>query len=88
MEIDYITGIVTIINYEFGARITLEKEVNRGIPFAITCWIYGLMVHTVYCSDFEKDMKYESLKQYIERLMKELNDDNISELVEEFVNKY
>lgn len=36
----------------------------------------------------EKDTKYESIKQDIERLLKDLNDNNMSKLVEEFVNKY
>lgn len=31
-----------------GARITLERDA-RTIPFAITCGIYGWMVHTHYC---------------------------------------
>ncbi|MDK2801648.1 MAG: hypothetical protein PWQ70_3267 [Clostridiales bacterium] len=74
--------------HESGARITLEKKVNHGIHFAITCGIYGLFVHTVYCSDSEKSTKYESIKQDIDGLLKELNDDNMSELVDEFVNKY
>jgi len=71
-----------------GARITLEKEAH-GVPYAITCGIYGLFVHTVYCSDIESSMKqYENMKKDIEKILIELNDDNMSDLLDEFVNKY
>ena len=29
-----------------GARITLEEETHMGVPFAITCGVYGWLVHT------------------------------------------
>jgi hypothetical protein len=47
-----------------GARITLERDC-RNIPFAITCGIYGWMVHTRYFPTEElarqayKEMKLE-----------------------------
>lgn len=43
------------------ARITLEKAGYS--PYAITCGIYGVMVHTAYASDeAEALMKYEGMK--------------------------
>jgi hypothetical protein len=29
-----------------GARITLERDCSHGVPFAITCGIYGWFFHT------------------------------------------
>jgi len=29
-----------------GARITLERDCSNGIPFAVTCGIYGWFFHT------------------------------------------
>jgi hypothetical protein len=34
-----------------GARITLEKATLMRVPFAITCGIYGWMVHTRFFAD-------------------------------------
>ena len=38
--------------HEFGARITLEKECGK-VPFAITCGVYGWMVHTRFFGEWE-----------------------------------
>lgn len=32
--------------HDSGARITLEKDCPRGVPFIITCGIYGWFFHT------------------------------------------
>ena len=32
--------------YDLGARITLEGDCSRGVPFAATCGIYGWFFHT------------------------------------------
>jgi hypothetical protein len=45
-----------------GARITLERDA-RAIPFAITCGIYGWMVHTHYCGTLaEAERDYAAMK--------------------------
>jgi hypothetical protein len=45
-----------------GARITLERDA-RAIPFAITCGIYGLLVHTHYCGTLaEAEQDYAAMK--------------------------
>jgi hypothetical protein len=36
--------------HELGARITLERDTDTA-PFAITCGVYGWMVHTRYFGD-------------------------------------
>lgn len=55
-----------------GARITLEREV-RTIPFAITCGIYGWLVHTAFAAnEAEAHGKYAAMK---ERLHKALGAD-------------
>ena len=32
--------------HDSGARITLERDCSHGVPFAITCGIYGWFFHT------------------------------------------
>ena len=41
------------------ARITLER---CKIFFAVTCGIYGLMLHTAYCEESEAMGKYREIK--------------------------
>jgi len=38
--------IVRDEEHELGARITLERDCSRGVPFAVTCGIYGWFFHT------------------------------------------
>ena len=46
-------------------RITLEE--GGHTPYAITCGVYGLMVHTAFASDYDEAMgKYEGMKQELE----------------------
>jgi hypothetical protein len=32
--------------HDLGARITLERDCSHGVPFAVTCGIYGWFFHT------------------------------------------
>jgi hypothetical protein len=32
--------------HDLGARITLERDCSNGVPFAVTCGIYGWFFHT------------------------------------------
>jgi hypothetical protein len=55
---------ITIRDEEFplGARITLERE-TRAAPFAITCGIYGNMVHTRFFeNETEACAQYDSMR--------------------------
>jgi hypothetical protein len=38
--------IVRDEEHELGARITLERDCSHGVPFAVTCGIYGWFFHT------------------------------------------
>ena len=52
-----------------GARITLERE-PALVPFAITCTIYGWMVHTVYFAAEEQAQQvYEEMKPDLARIL-------------------
>ena len=50
-------GIILIDEeHELGARITLERECSNGVPFAVTCGIYGWFFHTRFVgSEAEAD---------------------------------
>lgn len=46
-----------------GARITLERDSLMGAPFALTCGIYGWMVHTRFFADEPTALaQYEAMK--------------------------
>lgn len=71
-----------------GARITLEQD--GYTPYAITCGIYGLMVHTAFAGTEQEALeKYNSMKQNIQLfLAKETNDKENSEWCDWFANEY
>lgn len=53
----------------FGARITLERG-TQVAPFAITCGIYGCMMHTrFFGSEQEAESQYEQMKNAISVLL-------------------
>ena len=55
--------------HDDGARITLEQG-GRIAPFAITCGIYGLMMHTAFASSEPEGVaKYEAMKKRLEALL-------------------
>ncbi len=52
-----------------GARITLERDA-RNIPFAITCGIYGLFLHTCYRGTEDVAHRaYEAMKRELTRIL-------------------
>ena len=52
-----------------GARITLERATIVA-PFAITCGIYGWMLHTrFFASEGEADAQYEQMKDALSALL-------------------
>ena len=57
------SGIIEIDEeHPRGARITLERDAKTA-PFAITCGIYGWMVHTRYFADHDRARReYEAMK--------------------------
>jgi hypothetical protein len=52
-----------------GARITLEQS-TQSAPYAITCGVYGWMVHTRFFSvDAEAHSQYERMKDALWKLL-------------------
>ena len=61
--------VITDEEHGYGARITLEQPGVRG-PFAITCGIYGWMVHTRYFSSLDEAQRaYEAMKPGLEMIL-------------------
>ena len=55
--------------HSLGARITLERDA-RIAPFAITCGIYGCMLHTRFFSiESEASAQYEEMKVALSTLL-------------------
>ena len=52
--------IITDEEYKNLCHITLEKCIDR---YAITCGIYGAMVHTAFCDSENPYEKYEAMKK-------------------------
>jgi hypothetical protein len=61
--------IVRDEEHPLGARITLERD-SRVAPFAITCGIYGWMMHTrFFGSADEAESQYDLMKNSIAALL-------------------
>jgi hypothetical protein len=62
-------SIVRDEEHSLGARISLERD-TRVAPFAITCGIYGWMLHTrFFGSEEEAETEYESMKSALAKLL-------------------
>lgn len=82
-----------------GARITLERDAG-DVPFAITCGIYGWMVHTRFLGNqVDAVQEYEQMKIAMAGLMSKIpdaarnNEDDqqlsqVSSAIEDFVKMY
>ena len=82
-------GGVVVLDEEHpaGARITLERDCASA-PFAITCGIYGLMVHTCFRSDeAEARRTYAAMKVGIEHILA-LPQDALPDAAEDFANRF
>jgi hypothetical protein len=63
--------IVRDEEHDFGARISLERDTHTA-PFAITCGIYGWMMHTrFFGSQPEAEAQYEEMKAALSALLAE-----------------
>ena len=76
------------------ARITLERETPH-VPFAITCGIYGCMVHTRFFSkEAEALAQYDEMKAALSALLATENEggpegcDSFLDGVSAFVERY
>ena len=70
-------GIILVDDeHDLGARITLERDGSIA-PFAITCGIYGSLLHTRFFSARETaERNLEEMKQALELILFEMPDDN------------
>lgn len=61
--------IVRDEEHSLGARITLERAASVA-PFAITCGIYGWMIHTrFFSSQLEAETQYDLMKTSLSALL-------------------
>ena len=62
--------------HALGARITLERN-TRIAPFAITCGIYGWMVHTRFFDTQEEAIAdYDKMKANLSEIVERFSDPN------------
>ncbi len=78
--------IVKDEEYSSLARITLEKL--RGSCYAVTCGIYGTLVHTAFFDEALAFSEYDKMKSDIEAILCCENDNDYYRLIDEFVDKY
>ena len=72
--------------YKGACRITLEKCPNS---YAITCGVYGAMVHTTFCSEEESAVKYEAMKKELADFIdKETTENEETDFYCYFTSKY
>lgn len=80
--------IVSDEEHEAGARITLERDTAYGVPAAITCGLYGRMMHTRFFSDLEKGRgEYAAMKAELERILA-LDGQEAVAAIDAFVERY
>lgn len=81
------SGIV-LYDEEFdgGCRITMEKCTRY---YAITCGVYGAMVHTVFCGSSNAKETFENMKLELGKFMSSSTTETEEiEFYEYFCNKY
>ena len=73
--------------YKGQCRITLERCIRYD---AITCGVYGEMVHTAYSDAKDSSSLYESMKKELHMIIDAAFDEeeNSSDYYEVFVNRY
>ncbi len=75
-----------------GARITLERDALLGAPFAITCGIYGWLVHTRFFADEPTALaQYQGMQQALARiagLVVAERSAEVAEAVDQFVETF
>ena len=72
--------------YKGACQITLEKCERY---YAITCGVYGAMVHTAFCDEEDFADKYEAMKKELQEFIdKETTKEEELAFYEEFTSKY
>lgn len=68
-------AIVRDDEHPLGSRITLER-CGGSPPFAVTCGIYGSMVHTAFATtEAEASAMYEAMRDRLSELLTMADDD-------------
>jgi len=72
-----------------GARITLERD-GVGAPWAITCGVYGLLVHTrFFMSEAEARAAFDAMKEPLHKLAAwDEHDQGLGQAIENFVREF
>lgn len=72
--------------FDGGCRITMEKCPRY---YAITCGVYGAMVHTVFCGSNNAKEIYEAMKLELGKFMSSASTETEeTEFYDYFCNKY
>ena len=72
--------------YKESCRITLEKCPKY---YAITCGVYGAMVHTAFCDEDDHIAVYEAMKQELADFIdRNTTEDEEYDFYDYFTNKY
>ena len=71
--------------YANSCRITLEECPDY---FAITCGVYGAMVHTVFCGDNYQEIYDEMKKELKEFIDKDTTEDEEYQFYKDFTSKF
>jgi hypothetical protein len=83
--------------HELGARISLERDCAQGVPFAVTCGIYGWFFHTRFLgseAEAEFAAMREGLTAILDRipLVRDPDADiravEVSEAIQAFVDRF
>jgi len=54
--------------HDLGARITLERDCAHGVPFAVTCGIYGWFFHTRFVGS-EQEAAFSDMADSLEAIL-------------------
>jgi hypothetical protein len=90
--------IVSDDEHDLGGRITLEIK-TRSAPFAITCGIYGWMVHTRYFgTENDASRAFDDMKVELDAIIRSIpmNDDpegdrkmgDVCDRISDFVDRF
>jgi hypothetical protein len=72
--------IISDAEHVDGARITLERD-GGIVPFAITCGIYGWMVHTRYFSnEVEAQQEFDRMQMSLDEILRKIPFDDDPDL--------
>ena len=82
-------GVIVVDDaHDAGARITLEKDAPHA-PYAITCGVYGLFVHTRFVGDdATARADVDAMKAAIDALLALEEGDAVVAAVEAFVARF